>query len=101
MGKRVSFEIAKDNVEGSAHHTERTEETEFQVDPDMTNGPLAQLEDKAIKEKDESTHVEKGNTAIKRVGNDRVCPTNTPKAKGRSRNESTMTIDLQHGGDVL
>ena len=49
--------------------------------------------------KAESTHVEKGNASITRVRNDRVDPTNTPKAKGRSRNESTMTIDIQHGGD--
>ena len=81
MGKRVSFEIAKDNVEGPE------------------DGPLAQFEDKVIKDKAESTHVEKGNTIVKRVGNDRVDPTNTPKAKGQSRDESTMTTGLQHGGD--
>ena len=49
--------------------------------------------------KAESTHVEKGNASITRVRNDRVDPTNTPKAKGQSRNESTKTIDLKHGGD--
>ena len=65
----------------------------------MENGPLAQLEDKAIKDQAESTHVVKGNDAIKRVGNNRDDPTNTPKAKGRSRNESTMTNNLKDRGD--
>ena len=60
----------------------------------MENDPLDEVEDKA-----ESTHVEKGKVAKMRVGNDRVDPTNTPKAKGQSRNESTKTIDLKHGGD--
>ena len=98
VGKRVSFEIAKDNVEGSAH---RTEENEVQTYPDTDDCPLAQLEEKVIKDKVKSTHVEKGNNAIKRVGTDTVDPTNTSKAKGRSRNESTMNNDLQHGGMTM
>ena len=99
VGKRVSFEIAKDNVEGSAHRTECTKEDEVHTYPDTEDGPLARIKDKVIKEKAESTHVEKGNNAIKRVGTDRVDPTNTSKAKGRSQNELIMTTDLQHEGD--
>ena len=94
MGKRVSYEIAKDSVEGPAHRTEHTEENEVQTYPDTEDVPLTRLEDKA-----ESTHVEKGNNAIKGVGTNNVDPTYTSKAKGRSRNESIMTTDLQHGGD--
>ena len=70
VGKRVSFEIAKDNVEVLTHHTERTEENKVQVDPDTEAGTLAQIEDKAIKDKAESTQVEKGNNAIKQVVTD-------------------------------
>ena len=99
MGKRVSFEIAKDSVEGLTHHTECTEENEVQAYLDTKASPLAQIKDKAIKDKAESSHVEKGNNAIKRVGTDRVDPTNTSKAKGRSQNELIMTTDLQHEGD--
>ena len=98
VGKRVSFEIAKDSVEGPDHCTEWTEENEVQSDPDMEDGPLAQLVDKAIRDKAELTHVEKGNNVINLIGTDRVDPTNTSKAKGRSRDESIMTTDLQHGG---
>ena len=99
VGKQVSFEIAKDNVEGSAHRTECTKEDEVHTYPDTEDGPLEQLEDKAIKDKPELTHIEKGNNAIKGVGTNNVDPTYTSKAKGRSRNESIMTTDLQHGGD--
>ena len=99
MDERVSFEIAKDSVEGPAHCTERTEENEVQTYPDTESSRLDQLEDKVIKDKAESTHVEKDNNAIKRVGTDRVDPTNTSKAKRRSTNESIMTTDLQHKGD--
>ena len=99
MGKRVSFEIAKGSVEGSAHRTEFPEEDKVHTYPNTEDGPLAQLEEKAIKDKVESTHVEKGNNSIKRVGIDSVDPTDTSKAKGKSRNESIMTTHLQHGGD--
>ena len=99
MGKRVSFEIAKDSVEGPTHRTECPKEDEVHTYPDTEDGPLAQLEDKAIKDKPELTHIEKGNNAIKGVGTNNVDPTYTSKAKGRSRNESIMTTDLQHGGD--
>ena len=61
---------------------------------DTEDGPLAQLEDKS-----ESTHVEKGINAIKRVGTNSVDPTTTSKAKGLSRNESILITDLPHGGD--
>ena len=94
MGKRVSFEIVKDSVEGLTHRTERTEENEVQADLDTKVGPLTQLEDKAIKDKAESTLVEKGNNAIKRVGTNIVDSTHTSRAKGRSRDELPMTIDL-------
>ena len=83
MGKKVSFQIAKDSVEGPTHHTERTEENEVQADPDVGNGPHVKLEEKVIKDKSELTHVEKGNFAITGVGNDKVDPTNTPQAKGQ------------------
>ena len=104
MGKKVSFEITTDGIEGSAHRIElalrqRAEENEVSADPDSENDPLDELEDKAINDKDESTRVEKGKVSKTRVGNDRVNPTDTPKAKGQSRNESTKTIDLEHGGD--
>ena len=59
VGKRVSFEIAKDSVEGSLHHSECTEENEVQVDPATPNGPLSQLEEKDIKDKAKSTHVKR------------------------------------------
>ena len=59
VGKRVSFEIAKDSVEGSVHHSECTEENEVQVDPATPNGPLSQLEEKDIKDKAKSTHVKR------------------------------------------
>ena len=48
LGKRVSFEIAKDIVEGPTYHTERTEENEVPADPDTEDGPLAQLKDSLI-----------------------------------------------------
>ena len=104
MGKKVSSEITTNGEEGLAHYIEltfrlRTEENQVEADPDTENGPLGQLEDKAIKDRAESSHVENGNTAIKRVGNKRFNPTNTSKAKGRSRNESIMTTDLQHRGE--
>ena len=67
----------------------------------MEDCPLAELKNKVIKEKAESTHIEKGNTAITRVGNDRVDPTNTRKATGRSRNKSTVNIYIQHGGMII
>ena len=99
VGKRVSFEITKDSIEGPAHCTERTEDDEVQTYTDTEDGPLARLEDKGIKDKAESTHVEKGNHAIKRVGTNKVNPTNTSKAWGRSQNELIMTTDLHHEGD--
>ena len=66
--------------------------------------PLVELEDKAIKDKVESTRDEKGKLDKVRVGNDKVerdkvDPTETPKAKGQSRRELTKIIDLKHGED--
>ena len=67
VGKKVSFEIATDDVEGPAHRTEltprqRTKENEVSADPDRENGALSELEDKAIKEnsrrKRQSSHNE-------------------------------------------
>ena len=49
VGKRVSFEIAKDIVEGSTHRTKRTEEDEVQTYPDMEGGPLADSKTKSSK----------------------------------------------------
>ena len=49
MGKKVSFEIAKDIVEGSTHRTKRTEEDEVQTYPDMEGGPLADSKTKSSK----------------------------------------------------
>ena len=57
VGKWVSFDITKDSVEGPAHYTKRTEENEAKADPDTENGPLAELEDKVIKDKTELTHI--------------------------------------------
>ena len=76
MGKKVSFEIATNGVEGPTHRTEltswhRTKQNKVQADLDTKNGPLGQLEDKA----------KKGNGTIKQGENDKVDPTNTPKAK--------------------
>ena len=97
MGKRVSFEIAKDSVEGPTHRTECPKEDEVHTYPDTEDGPLAQLEDKAIKDKAESTRVEKCKVDKVRVGNDRVDLTKTPKAKGQGHPESTKTIDPKYG----
>ena len=103
VGKKDSFKTATDGVEAPTHQSklalrQRAEENEVSADPDSENDPLDELEDKAINDKDESTRVEKGKVSKTRVGNDRVNPTDTPKAKGQSRNESTKSIDLKHGG---
>ena len=52
--------------------------TEFE----SARGPLVKHEDIAIKDKDESMHVEKGNNAIKRVGTGSVDPTIHPRLRG-------------------
>ena len=82
VGKKVSFEIAKDSVERPAHHTERTGENEVQTDPNTKNGPLTEVNDKVLKDKSESTHVEKGNVAITRVGNNKAIQPAHPRLRG-------------------
>ena len=103
-GKKVSFEIAADAVEGPTHRTElalrqTTKENEVLADAESAKDPLVELEDKDIKEKAESTRVEKGKVAKLRVEKDRVDPTDTPKAKRQSRSESTNTLDPKQGED--
>ena len=109
LGKKVSFKIATDGLEGPTHRTElplrqRAIENEVPADPDTEEDPLGELEDKAIKYKDESPHVEKGKAAKTRVRNDRVKtnkvnPTATLKVKRPSRSDSTKTIDPTYGED--
>ena len=104
MGKKVSFKIATDGLEGPTHRTElplrqRAIENEVPADLDTENDPLGELEDKSIKDKAESTRVEKGKVAKLRVEKDRVDPTDTPKAKRQSRSESTNTLDPKQGED--
>ena len=99
MGKKVSFKIATNGVEGPVRQTElalrqTAEENKDWAIPDSEKDPLGELKDK-----DESTNVEKGKVAKTRVENERLDPTDTPKAEGQSQNESTKTIDLKHGGD--
>ena len=65
MAEKVSFKISTDGIEGPTHRTEltlrqRAEENEVPADPDTENDPLDELKDKAIKDKAESTRIEKG-----------------------------------------
>ena len=100
MGKKVSFEIDKDAVKGPTHQTEltlrQTTEETISAESNSAQGPLVKLEDKAIKDKAESTRVENDKVDKVRVETNRVDLIETPEAKGQSRCESTTTIDSKH-----
>ena len=62
------------------------------TDSESVGGPsLVKLEDKAIKDKAESTRVKKGKVNKVRARNDRADLPDKPKAKGKNKPESTKS----------